>query len=633
MSTFFDNRINTARTAQNTVPEYKFGEKSVAGKTTVQETQAPKPVEKSGSFTTSPISVVNPSGKVTGEVGEVLDIKQYNQKETKKYNEADELQKTKRNLRELCDKANINFPLLMVNLSALTGKTLSQFDKMNPTIQALLLNYVAKSIERVEKHAKPNVDKLQAVVTDVAIMYNAIIRDKNGNIYDLEDLSPEEIKSKRQEINIIMKKYKADRMLKCEKMSAEEKQIFEKEIEAQEADFRYTIYQTNLKKVSLKSALELMFITSAIDGGKAVKDFFDGLTPEQRVEVASTMHDFDSFKEYIKELKQRGENISDEQALQGFEDYHRIFGSYKTKESFDEYQLAAHNARINGELPEEVCRATSMGIGEAAYTNHVMSMEEKEASLQTWVQQNDGFLSDTEMAHVEQVSQQYVQEYLAQHPEEKDSFAVVTKSMREIAETTLGREFKPENSQNDVAAKDKKSSSVSSNSKESSGQNVSAEVGAISYSPSVSPVGTVSEGEVSPVDKPAQQSAAKQKEDTKTGSMAEVEIKNKLLSGEMTEGDAKKQLGGTDHALIKFYTKDPVLRALNKDKILCYIETEKDNEKLKELAKNAPQEVVSMIVNHMRGNKADFAQSLIQKHEVDFNTKQMLEEDIKHDAA
>ena len=76
-----------------------------------------------------------------------------------------------------------------------------------------------------------------------------------------------------------------------------------------------------------------------------------------------------------------------------------------------------------------------------------------------------------------------------------------------------------------------------------------------------------------------------------------------------------------------------MLTAMYNQRIELYIKTEKDIQKLKDLAEVAPYEIVMKIIHNMRGDKEKFSKELIKKHEVSHDTKVLLEKYTEKEAA
>ncbi len=358
----------------------------------------------------------------------------------------EDIETLKRAIHAHCKEAGISFPQLMVNLSAIFGGTLNDFYKLKPEVQKMFLNYVDDSIQKVKNANRKDVDSLEAVTTDTQMMYHFMTHDKNKKVVlDFNTATPEEIRNRRQYVDTKFKEYKDKKLAKINKLNGAEKEAAIKELEEGMADIRKHVYNEVKAKVSLECAMENLLFLASRDVADEAEKLLDSLLIEKRIEIANTAYSWDKFKEYIQAEQGRGTQKDDKIAYAAWKKLNALMTSYMTKNKFNEYQAASFESRQNGELPTEVYKATEKGIGEGAYANHVMTAEEKQEAVQTWVKYNDGFLSDTEMAEVEENANKYIDEYLEKHPEEKESFARLKQgTMKETVEKTLERKFKPE---------------------------------------------------------------------------------------------------------------------------------------------------------------------------------------------
>ena len=634
MSAFSERIVNGMRTAYHYIVGKDDDEKRVAAQTTTAEATSVKPAQKSQAYTTSPISVVNPTGKTTGEVGERYEHNPQVKSESKSSAEAQKkVTEITNELKQYCEKANIDFVQLMLKLSAITGKTLKQFHEINPEVKAELLSYVHESVEKIlAKKAEgkiQNVDALEAVTTDAYIMYHFITNDKNGNKIDLETMTPKEVEVRRKSCEKKLQKYRNEQKKKLGKLSESERKLAIKDIKAGMDDMRMHIFETVSKQLPFQSAMEMMLIVASKDVGNAAEKLMESYPPEIREKIASTMQDFDSFLKYVNEAKSRGEKIDTEATRAAFEKYHRIFGSYKNQEAFEQYQQQYVEAREQGVLPQSVMQAAAMGIGEAAYTNHVMTSEQKEAVLQTWVKNNDGYLSDAQMQHVEQTATQYINEYLEKHPEEKEKFNYVTKNIKEIVESTLKREFKPEPQEAARAAEKRKQSGTTEQTSKSSGS-------VSSNTPSQSVISSSQSDEIVSADKIA--SLASITDESQNVSQEDKEqAKKDFIAGNITIRQAAKKLGAEE--TIKLTVTNPNLRAVHKDAIELYIvENRNDKDKMQAMIKYSPDDIKAMIVSHIPEG-SEVAAELIERHEISHDAGVILQnqtnlkKDLKNDFA
>ena len=523
----------------------------------------------------------------------------------------DNLNKVRVALRNKCAESNINFAELSVNMAALTGKTFIEFSKMDKNLQITLLNYLLESIERVNKANLPDVKKLEAVVTDAALMYHFITHDKQGNEFSIEDLTPEQLKKRRLMFEAKMKIRKEERMAQMESLSAEEKAAAMEDLKAEMAGYRKHIFDELSKKIPFESAMELILIVSSKDVGEAAKQLMESYPVEIREKIANTMQSFENFKEYINTVKGRGEDLGDEKALAAFEQYHKIFGTYKTKENLEKYEEQFVASRANSEFSSEIYKAAAMGIGEAAYANINMSSEEKETFIQKWVSDNDAFLTDADMARVEERASKYIKELLGKNPEIKDNFAKVKSSIKDIVQKTLKRVF-----DNNIK-KDKISGAKFQKSK-------FATVPSFKTCTLNKEVLSFTQAYIKEQAEKFERPAIKKSEE---------DIAFALIKGIINEKQAFKNLDNSEHKFVKMCVQNSKLASKYDERIKLYIQTEKDDKKLKAIAQVAPHDIVVKIVHNMRGDKEKLATDLIKKHEVDTNTKILLQKYTEENAA
>ncbi len=533
-------------------------------------------------------------------------------KEQKEVSE-EELNKVRVTLRNKCKESGIDFAQLSINMAALTGKTFVEFSKMNKNLQITLLNYLIESIERVNKANVPDVNKLEAVVTDAALMYHFITHDKKGNEYSIENLSPEELRKRRLSFETKMKARKEEKIAAMEGMTEEEKAVAMEELKKEMARYRKHIFDELSKKIPFESAMELILIVSSKDVGEAAKQLMESYPIEIREKIANTMQSFESFKEYINTVKGRGEDLGDEKALAAFEQYHKVFGTYKTKENLENYETQFVALRAKGEFSPEISKATAMGIGEAAYANINMNSEEKETFIKQWVSDNDGFLTDADMAKVEQRATEYIKELLEKNPKIKENFAKVKTNIKEIVEKTLNKVF---NDKKNNVKKDKQTDK-------------NAQIKQFITSPK-SKINNLNKEVLSFTQIYIREQA--KKFERPAIKKSEEEITTALLKGIIDEEQALKNLDNSEHKFIKMCVQNSTLSSKYDERIKLYIQTEKDEKKLKTIAEVAPHDIVVKIVQNMRGDKQKIATDLIKRHEVDTNTTVLLEKYAEKEA-
>ena len=533
-------------------------------------------------------------------------------KETKKVSE-EELNKVRVELRNKCIEAGINYGQLIINMAAITGKTIIEFSKLDKNLQIAMFTYVMQSIDNVNKANLPGVKKLDAVVTDAALMYHFVTHDKTGKPIDIENITPEELKERREVFNEKLKKRREEKLAEIEKLPESERAAAKEALKEEMAGYRKHVFDELKSKIPFESALELILIVSVKNLGDAAKELMESYPVEIREKIANTLHDFDSFKEYLKTVKGDVNELTQEEK-NAIEQYHRIFGTYKTKENLEAYENQFQEARKNGELTEEVSRATAKGIGEAAYANINMTSEEKETFIQNWVVNNDGLLTDADMAQVEETATKYIQELIENNPKIKDNFQHVQKNIKEIVEKTLNRIF------------DAKKSTT----KENRTKEANEEIKKFIQSP-FGKVHSINKEVLSNAQLYIRQQA--EKFETPAIKKSTEQIEYALLKGIIDEKQALKNLDNSEHKFVKMCVKNAKLASKYEERIILYIQTEKDEEKLKELAAVAPHDIVIKIVRNMRGNRQRLAEELIVNHEIDRNTQVLLKKCTEEQAA
>ena len=621
----------------------------IAPRLTNEEKSGQKPIEKTSVKSTVTVPMVNPTSKTLKSNN--VNVKGYGdelvEEEQKDINLTSEKPSVK-NLKKLIPtvfaKAGIKDAEMFksevrLKLSAISGKptTKGDFEELDPKLQAMMLGYAIEAVERCAKAQKDgklkNVSLADAVAMDIAMMYNFIIHDENGNEIDIKTMTPEQVAAKRKSIDEKYKKQRELREAKINKLPESEKQKALEELDAELASHRKHMFQKLYKNMSFQSALELLLIVSVRDVGDAAQELMDYYPPEIRKEIANTMQSFESFKAYINVAKGRGEDMGDKAARIAFVKYHRAFASFKTKEELEEYMKAAEafiESRDNGEFEELVYKATAMGVGEAVYANHEITSEDKNNFIASWVQSNNGFLTDTEMAQVETEANEYIEQYLEQHPEERETFQHAT-SMKEIVEKTLGREFKPEKTEAQKTDKAEKSDKTD---KAETAQTSVAEVKAFVpevLSTTSTVLAQVREAASRGVSSPIKSEQPKtQTEQVATVKKSPKIVAQQLLSGQIDEQQAQKDVG-SKHEFIMMCAENTTLKAVYKNRIMSYIKSEKDEKKLQEIIINAP-ELALVVLSNMRGDKSKLAQEVVGNHEVNSCTSILLQKEIENDA-
>ena len=524
-----------------------------------------------------------------------------------------QLEDARKALREKCIASDINYGALMINITAITGKNIREFRQVDKNLQLTLISYIMKTIDRVNEVNLPDVKKLDAVVTDAALLFEFVTHDENGNVRNFENISPEELKNGREEFNKRLKKRREEKMAEIEKLPESERAAAREALKEELAGYRQHIFDELKRKIPFESAIELILVVSIKDLGEKAQELMESYPVEIREKIANTLQSPETFKEYLRTVKGECDELT-EKELDAIAKFHKIFGTYKTKENLEAYEASYQESRKNGEFSEDIYKATEMGIGQAAYANINMTSEEKEAFIQNWVSNNDGFLSDSDMAQVEESAKEYIEELLNKNPEIKNNFQTVKRSIQEIVEKTLNRVFE-----------DKREASKEKKTKEANAQ-----IKKLMTSPS-GKVHTLNKVVLSHAQQYIRKEAAKFETPAIKKSTEQIEFA--LVSGIITEKQALKNLDNSEHKFIKMCVQNSRLASKYDERINLYIKNEKDVEKLKSIAAVAPHDIVIKIVQNMRGNRERLTDKLIKNHEVDFNTKVLLEKYTAEHAA
>ncbi len=312
-------------------------------------------------------------------------------------------------LEKTCMKNKLDGTKLMLALSGITGKSLSEFNKLDENVQKTLLTYVEESVNRVGEKAPEHVDKMEAVVTEAAFMYKAITRNGDGTYASLESITPEQMSERRANFETFLKNKYTEEQQRISKLSGEEKEKAIAELKAKHAEMRHRVFTHVSEKVKPEAALELMAILAAKDLGVGAEEFLASLSEDDRKKLASEVHNFEHFEKCLKAAMERGEDIESEEALASFEKYNAAFMAWKDTRSAFSYQRAYRNARENNEFSEKVLKAAATGIGYGAYINKNMSVEDKASFLAYWENDAKTFGDNDVIATVNEKVQEYIQ--------------------------------------------------------------------------------------------------------------------------------------------------------------------------------------------------------------------------------
>lgn len=334
-------------------------------------------------------------------------------------------------LENVCKKNNIDGTKLMLSLSAITGKSLKEFNQLDTNVQKALLSFVEESVTRIEKRDVSDADKLESVVMEAAFMYGAITRNGDGTYATLESITAEQMAERRTNFEGSLRERYNSEMRRIESLPEEEKAEELQKLKNKHARIRHNTFNHVMKKVKPDAALELMAILAAKDLGEGAEEFLASIPEGKREEVASEMHNFNHFKKCLDAAVERGEDVESEEALASFEKYNTEFVAYKNGSAAFKYQQQYANARRNNEYSEKIFKAVATGIGYGAYINKVMLPEDKASFIAYWENDAKDF-KDNDV--IESVNQK-VQEYIESHPEEAEE----VKKTKKIVDTITGK--------------------------------------------------------------------------------------------------------------------------------------------------------------------------------------------------
>jgi hypothetical protein len=224
------------------------------------------------------------------------------------------------------------------------------------------------------------------------------------------------------------------------------------------------------------------------------------------------------------------------------------------------------------------------------------------------------------MVQVENEAKEYINELLNKNPQIRERFNYIKKTIKEIVEKTLKREFKPKKSDESKQQEEQKTENTPSKSHE--------QVQKYSFVNNKQ-TKIINDNVLSFVKELLRVQAAKF--ESPAIEKTNEQIATALLRGIISEEDAIKNLDNSEHKFIKLCIKNSNLAAVYNDRIDNYIRRENDNDKLREIAEVAPRRYVEKIVKKMRGDNKELAEELIKMHKVDYNTKITLEAGILND--
>ena len=370
-----------------------------------------------------------------------------------------------------------------------------------------------------------------------------------------------------------------------------------------------------MKKAKLEqmnATLSLMYLRLCERASKEVSlNALTMLSPNDAEKCHEALYDMQASDELRKELAKADDYNIDKRLLKSYEAegikfdeeaYQKMVArktSWKDKTSLTEYYAQFNSALENREentyLTEEVVNTTYKGIGVGAQINHVMTEDEKSEFVETWN-------SDVK-AYYGEDSKQYKE--LKSHVEQK------------VEEYNKGEVQKQE--ANLSASEVKTELSVKQHYQSLSRTQV-----------------------------PIMPSPASLSNFTKTFGNNHFDLNNKFVvtnpenvdisdirrrisEGELrTDKDIQEAIGAnSNHEVVTFLAKDPVLRVTQKARIRNYISNENPaNGNLQTLAEKVPV-IIPDIMNYMRGDKQKFVEQLISQRKVSYDRAKGIEKELE----
>lgn len=471
---FLDGIRNTAKLTLDLLLGKYDGEQPVAAKTTASEAQAPKPPQQSEAYLSSPISVVNPTGKPIGKVGEQLIIsgKEYvtGGKVAKslspigltniasEYLENRKLRKAEvdRRIAQIMQKCIANGITTKEEFEQkIIGKKFYEniFNKLVPIhIRAKMLDQIEKDldayIEFRKKHKiNKNVDETQAFTE-----YRKITSDGENNGVDMyndkeigdviKELGGEKFLklSDEQKVKAILEMDKMWRARSNEKLqkrlaecSTEEEKQKVREEEANKV--RYYEQRRHWALAVTTNGNVAILNTQNLDARDMDRGFGMVLnvqkTQKAKTETANSVK-FEKFTNIVSAYHERGEYPPQDTLQSATGSLVREMGcayAQQFESSFFNYRQGVQNGTIqNPVLTNEELTATSTGIGVGIASNVTMSSIEKADLLTTWDNHARKF---DDYKTVKSEFKKAVDKYIQEHPEMKDKIEEVIKKVEE----------------------------------------------------------------------------------------------------------------------------------------------------------------------------------------------------------
>ena len=565
------------------------------------------------SVLSKPNSAVNPTDKLVGTVGDKFTIKA---DKTKSQKPIEPVSVIFNRIKQKCDENDIDINELQRGIENITGLvTEEDKNKLTEKQQAVLFSIVEKILDRSIKlkkvHKNNDIDLLKSVLNQAAFASEVIIKQKSYQDYnsldnDVNSLGNEFLNAIENltldELDSRISKLKEDTKKEIEEFNKSIAGYSEKE-------------QKEMKKAKLEqmnATLSLMYLRLCERASKEVSlNALTMLSPNDAEKCHEALYDMQASDELRKELAIADDYNIDKRLLKSYEAegikfdeeaYQKMVArktSWKDKTSLTEYYAQFNSALANREentyLTEEVVNTTYKGIGVGAQINHVMTEDEKSEFVKTWN-------SDVK-AYYGENSKQY--EELKSHVEQK------------VEEYNKGEVQKQE--ANLSASEVKTELSVKQHYQSLSRTQVPIMPSPASLSNFTKTFGN------------NHFDLNNKYVVTNPENVDISEIRRRISEGELrTDKDIQEAIGAnSNHEVVTFLAKDPVLRVTQKARIRNYISNENPaNGNLQTLAEKVPV-IIPDIMNYMRGDKQKFAEQLISQRKVSYDRAKGIEKELE----
>ena len=519
-------------------------------------------------------------------------------------------------IKQKCDENDIDINEMQRGIENITGLvTEEDKNKLTEKQQAVLFSIVEKILDRSIKlkkvHKNNDIDLLKSVLNQAAFASEVIIKQKSYQDYNSLD---NDVNSLGNEFLNAIENLTLDeldsRISKLKKDTKKEIEEFNKSIAGYSEKEQKEMKKAKLEQMN--ATLSLMYLRLCERASKEVSlNALTMLSPNNAEKCHEALYDMQASDELRKELAKADDYNIDKRLLKSYEAegikfdeeaYQKMVArktSWKDKTSLTEYYAQFNSALENREentyLTEEVVNTTYKGIGVGAQINHVMTEDEKSEFVETWN-------SDVK-AYYGEDSKQYKE--LKSHVEQK------------VEEYNKGEVQKQE--ANLSASEVKTELSVKQHYQSLSRTQV-----------------------------PIMPSPASLSNFTKTFGNNHFDLNNKFVvtnpenvdisdirrrisEGELrTDKDIQEAIGAnSNHEVVTFLAKDPVLRVTQKARIRNYISNENPaNGNLQTLAEKVPV-IIPDIMNYMRGDKQKFVEQLISQRKVSYDRAKGIEKELE----